>query len=123
MLMFTDVNLKLILHIEKYENIESMKEVGGGGLQGIVSMICQGYIEADNEMLKFYDHFKPKIWIICEDANNLYGHSKIGSFSFEISDFVHPEKFSLGNYREDGPVGRHLRIILLNCIICTMIIL
>ena len=48
MLRFTDVSLKLIPDIEKYQLFEST--IGGG-----ISMICKRYAEANNKFLKSYD--------------------------------------------------------------------
>ena len=45
MLRFTDVNVKLMSDIKKYQFIESI-------LIGGVSMICLGYAEVNNELLK-----------------------------------------------------------------------
>ena len=68
MLRFTNVNLKLILDIEKYRLVESL-------IRGGISMICKGYAEANNKFLKSYDINKPTSCIIYLDANNLYGYS------------------------------------------------
>ena len=68
MLRFTNVNLKLILDIEKYQLVESL-------IRGGISMICKGYAEANNKSLKPYDINKATSCIIYLDANNLYGYS------------------------------------------------
>ena len=65
---FTDVNLKLITDIEKYQFDEST-------IRGGISMIFKGYAEANNEFLKSYDAIKPTSCIINLDASILYGHS------------------------------------------------
>ena len=66
MLIFTDVNLKLISDISKYEFIESAKKVG-------ISMICNSYCEATNKLLKSYNNNKQKSYIhYILDTYNLY---------------------------------------------------
>ena len=66
MLRFTDVNLKLISDISKYQFIESTKKVG-------ISMICNGYREATNKLLKSYNNNKQKSYIhYILDTYNLY---------------------------------------------------
>ena len=42
MLRFTNVNLKLILDIEKYQLVESL-------IRGGISMVFKGYAEANNK--------------------------------------------------------------------------
>ena len=48
MLRFTDVSLKLISDIEKYQLFES-------AIRGGISIICKRYAEANNKFLKSYD--------------------------------------------------------------------
>ena len=48
MLRFTDVSLKLISDIEKYQLFES-------AIKGGISIICKRYAEANNKFLKSYD--------------------------------------------------------------------
>ena len=45
LLRFTDVNLKLISDVEKYQFIEST-------IRGGISLICKGYAEANYPILK-----------------------------------------------------------------------
>ena len=52
MLRFTDVTLKLISDVEKYQFIEST-------IRGGISMIYKGYAKAYNKLLKSYDANKP----------------------------------------------------------------
>lgn len=62
MLSFTDVYLKLISDIEKYQFVEST-------VKGGIFMICKGYAGANNKFLKFYDANKPTSYIIYLDVN------------------------------------------------------
>ena len=64
--MFTNVNLKLISDIEKYQFVK-------GTITGIVSMICKGYAEATNKFLKFYNINKPTPYIIYLGMKHLIG--------------------------------------------------
>ena len=57
---FTCVRLTLTSDTEKYQFIESM-------ITGSISMIFQGYAEANNEFLKLYDPNKPTSHIIYLD--------------------------------------------------------
>ena len=67
MLRFTEVNLKLISDIEKYQFIECM-------ISGDISMICKGSPKAKNKFWKSYDVNKPASCIIYLDGNNLHVH-------------------------------------------------
>ena len=53
-LRLTDINLKLISDIEKYQFIDCL-------LMGGVSMICKGYPEDNDKFLKSYDANKPTL--------------------------------------------------------------
>ena len=103
MLRFTDVNLKLISDIEKYQFIES-------AITGGISMVCKGYAEVNNEFLKSYNANKPTSYIIYLDASNLYGHSLMQLFPTEILDWVNPKDFNVDNYSNDSPVGYFLEV-------------
>ena len=102
LLRFTDVNLKLISDIEKYQFMEST-------IRGGISMICKGYPEASNEFLK-YDANKTTSYIIYLDTNNLYGHSMMQLLPAEILDWVNTKEFNLDNYSNDSPVGCFLEV-------------
>ena len=65
MLRFSDVSLKVVSDIEKYQIVETM-------IRGDFSMICKGYVETNNEFLKFYDPNKHISYVIYLDANSLY---------------------------------------------------
>ena len=69
MLRFTNISLKLILDIEKYQYIEST--IRGG----IYNFLGQGYAEPINKLLKPYNANKPGSFILYLDANNSYRHS------------------------------------------------
>ena len=76
---FTNVNLKLILDIEKYQYI-------GRAIRAGISMIFKGYTEVNNNFLKSYDANKSSSYIIYLDAYNIYGHSMMQLFPTEILD-------------------------------------
>ena len=67
LLRFQGVNLKLILDIEKYQFVEST-------IKGGIALICNGYVEANNKFLKWYDANRPPSYVIHLDANSLCGH-------------------------------------------------
>ena len=100
MLRFTDVNLKLMSGIEKYQLIESK-------IRGDTSMICQGYAEAKNKFFKSYDANKLTSYSTYLEAKNSYGHSMIELLPTEILDWFNPKDFNLDNYSIDSPI-RHL---------------
>ena len=56
-LVFTDVDLKLISDIETYQFIKSAIRAG-------ISMVCKGYAEGNNKFLKPYGANKPTSYII-----------------------------------------------------------
>ena len=87
MLRYTGVALKLISDMEKYQFIESM-------IMGGISMISEGYVEANNNFLKSIHPNKLTLYIKYLDANTLYGHSMIQLFPNEILDWVNSEKFN-----------------------------
>lgn len=45
------------------------------GMRGGISMISHRYAQANNSYLQDHDPEKPSIFIIYEDANNLYGEA------------------------------------------------
>ena len=79
MFRFTNDNLKLISDFEKYQFTESTMRSG-------ISMICEGYAEAINKLLKSYNYKNPSSYIMYLDANNLYGHSMIQLLPPELLD-------------------------------------
>ena len=91
MLRFTYVNLKLISDIKKYQLVEST-------IMGGISMICKGYAEANNQLLKSYDANKPTTHIKYLDTNNLYRHSMMQLLLTEILDWVDPKNFYLDKF-------------------------
>ena len=100
MLRFTDVNLKLISDIEKYQFFEST-------IRGGISMICRGYAEANNKFLKSY---KSTLYITYLDADDLYGHLMMQHLAIEILDQVNSKNFSLHYYSNDNPIGCFLEV-------------
>ena len=84
MLRFTDVNLKLISDIEKYQFVESTIREG-------ISMICKGYAEANNKFLKSCDANKPTSYNIYLDANSFYEQSMMQFFPTKILDWINPK--------------------------------
>ena len=64
-LRLININLKLISDIEKCQFIEIT-------IKGGISMLCKGYAEANNKLLKLHNTNKPTSYIIYLDANNLY---------------------------------------------------
>ena len=69
MLKFTDLKVKRISEIGKYQFVKSTVRGGKG------SMICKEYARANNKFLKSNDVNKPTSYIIYLDANSLYEHS------------------------------------------------
>ena len=100
---FTDVNLKLISNIKKYQFFESP-------IRGSISMIFKGYAKANNKFLKSYDANKPTSYIIYLDANNLYGHSIMHILPTEILDWVNPKDFNLDSYSNNSPISCFLEV-------------
>ena len=103
MLRFTDVNLRLISDIEKYQFIERT-------IIGNISMICKGYSEANNKFLKSYNAKKPTSYIKYLDANELYEHSMKQLLPTEIFNWVNPKDFNLDTYSNDNQIGYFLEV-------------
>ena len=72
-LRFTDVNLRLISDIKKYQFVEWM-------MKDSTYIVCTGYAEVNNKFLQSYDANKPTAYIIYLDVNNLYGNSMVQLF-------------------------------------------
>ena len=90
MLRFTDVNLKLISNVEKYQLVESM-------IREEISVICKGYAGANIKFLKSYDANKSTSYIIYLDANRFYEHSMMQFFPTKILDWVSLKDFNRDN--------------------------
>ena len=103
MLRFTDVNLKLMSDIEKYQFIENK-------IRGDTSMICKGYAEASNKFFKSYDANKLTLYSIYLEQKNSYGHSMIELLPTEILDWFNPKDFNLDNYSIDSPIWHLLEV-------------
>ena len=103
MLRFTDVNLKLIVNIKKYQITEIMIRSG-------ISTICKDYVKANNKFLKSYGDIKPTLYIIYLEANNLFGQSMMQLFLTEILDWVDPKDFNFDNYSNDSPINCFLEV-------------
>ena len=102
---FTDVSLKLIPIMEKYQFAESTA-MGG------TSMIWKGYAEANNKYLNLYNGNKSTSYIIYLDLKNFYGDSMTHFLSTEMLDWVNPKDFNLNSYSNDIPIGFFLEIYL-----------
>lgn len=72
-LRFTDVNLKLIIGIKKYQFVEWI-------MRGGTSIIYAGYSKANDKSFKLYDVINPASNIIYLYANNLCEISMIHLF-------------------------------------------
>ena len=81
MVMVSNVNLKRMPDIEKYQFIETT-------MRGGISMICKSDAKSDNKLLKLNDANKSRSYIIYLDANNLHGHSPMQLFQTEILDWL-----------------------------------
>ena len=103
MLRLTEVNLKRIGDIEKYQSAESTISDG-------ISMICKGYAEANKKFLKLYDANRPYSYIIYLDANDLYEHPVKQLLPTEILEWVTPKGFDLDNYCNNSPIGFSLEV-------------
>ena len=77
-------------------------------------MLCKGYAEANNKLLKSHNTNKPTSYIIYLDANNLYVYmdTMTQPLPTEILDWVNPKDFSLDNYSNDCPIGCSLEVVL-----------
>ena len=103
MLRFTNVNSKIISDTKKYQFVESMTRGG-------ISMICNGYAEANNKLLKSYHSNKRTLYIIYSDTNNLYGHSMMQLLPAEILDWVNLKDFNLNYCSNGNPISSSLDV-------------
>ena len=103
MLTFTNMNLKIISDIEKYQFIVSTIRYG-------ISMICKECAEANNRFLNTYNADKPTSYIINLDASNLYRHSMMQLFSTEILDWFNAKDFNLDSNSNDGLISCFLDV-------------
>ena len=62
----TGINLELITDIDTYQMVET-------GLRGGVSDIANRYSKPNNKYMCDYDKDKESPYLMCLDANNLYG--------------------------------------------------
>ena len=97
MLSFTDVHLKLISVIEKFQFTKTTIKDG-------ISLICKPYAEVHNKLLKSIDTNKLTSYIIYLEAKNLYGPSVMQLLPTEILDWVNSKYFNLDNYSSDSPI-------------------
>ena len=102
MLSFASVNLKLISDIEKYQFIETT-------IRGNISIMCNGYAEANNKFSKSDEANKATSYSMYLDANNLYGHSLMQRLPTEILDWVNPKDFTLDNCSNDSLISCFFR--------------
>ena len=66
MLIMTEIELKLISNIDMYLFVER-------GMRAVISYIAKRFSEVNSKYMKSYDNSKPSKYIMCLDANNLYG--------------------------------------------------
>ena len=66
MLKMTDVKLELITDIDVYQFI-------GKGMRGVISYIANRYGKANNKYMKNYNPNEASKYLMCLDANNVYG--------------------------------------------------
>ena len=66
MLKMTDIKLELIIEVDKFQFIEN-------GMHGGVSYIANHYGKANNKYIKESNEKAPSKYIMCLDANILYG--------------------------------------------------
>ena len=76
-----------------------------GKIRDGISVICKGYAEGSNKLLKSYNTNKPTSYIVYLNANDLYGHSMMQLLPTKILDWVNPKDFSLHNYSSNSPIG------------------
>ena len=103
MLKLTNVNLKIIQDTGKYKFVEST-------IRGGIFTIWKDYTEAKNKFLKLYDANKPSSYIICLDANKLYGIFMMQLLPTEMLDWVNPKDLNLHNYSNDSQIGYFLEV-------------
>ena len=83
--------------------------------KGWCSMICNGYTEANNKVLKSYEAGKPISYIIYLNVNNLYGHSMMQLTRTEMLVWVNPKDFNLDSYFNLDSLFHFILIFLMNC--------
>ena len=106
MLKMTGVELELISDIDMHLFIER-------GMCGGISYIVQRYCRADNKYVEAYDEDKDKSFIICFDANNLYGwamtqYLPYGGFKWMSEEEIDGFDFDL--VKEDNDEGYILEV-------------
>ena len=104
-LSFTDVNLKLMSDIEKFQFTETTIRDG-------ISLICKGYAEVCNKLLKSIDTNKPTLYIIYLSTINLCGTSMMQLLLAERIGWVNPKDFNLDNCFSDSPIVYSVEIAL-----------
>ena len=78
------------------------------GMCGGVSYDANRYGNANNKCMKEYDEKAPSMYIMCIDANNLYGwamsqYLPTGNFKWMTDKEI--SKINLGKYKADGKKG------------------
>ena len=101
MLKMTNIKLELMTDIDMFQFIEK-------GMRGGVSYITNRYGNANNKCIKKYDEKAPSKYIMCLDADNLYGwvmsqYLRTGNFKWMTDKQI--SKIDLGKYKKDGKKG------------------
>ena len=105
-LKMTNIKLELMTDIDMFQFIEK-------GMHGGVSYIANRYGNANNKYMKEYDEKAPSKYIMCLDANNLYGwamsqYLPTGNFKWMTDKEI--SKIDLGKYKADGKKGLILEV-------------
>ena len=97
----TNIKLGLMTNVGMFQFIEK-------GMKGGISYIANRYGKANNKYMKEYDENVPSKYIMCLDANNLYGWAMsqclpTGNFRWMTNKEIN--KIDVGKYKTDGKKG------------------
>ena len=106
MLKMTNIKLELMTDIDMFQFVDK-------GMRSGVSYITNRYGNANNKYMKEYDEKAPSKYIMCLDANNLYGwamsqYLPTGNFKWMTDKEI--SKKDLGKYKADGKKGLILEV-------------
>ncbi|KAL4126069.1 hypothetical protein QTP88_010300 [Uroleucon formosanum] len=96
MLKLTGQRLELIHDYDMLLMIEK------GGL----TQASMRYAKANNEKTPDYDPAQPKLWLVYQDCNNLYGHAMSQFMPYGGFKWVEPKLDGLNDLDERSPIGR-----------------